>query len=584
MRLLISQIDTKVGDFAHNFSKIFATLQKGYEIHADLIILPELALCGYPPLDLLFNDEFFVEQDKWLERLLKQTVLTNSAVILGVASKDKNGAVHNSAFVVHKGKIILTYNKMCLPNYGVFDEKRYFTPGSSSICVWTIDGYTNALTICEDLWSNTIYNRFDGVPVSLLININASPYWKNKLTQRHKRVAEVAQKLDCYVVYSNLVGAQDEIVFDGGSFVCDKSGNIVAQSSQFEEAFTFYDLKISHKQLKWVKENSNYLALNTKSVSNSKSPLEKEQTHHKIYSIPIVNSSKVLSPLANIYMALKSGLQGYFNKSSVSSAIVGLSGGIDSSFTVCLVADALGASNVLAVLMPSKFSSAGSIEDSVELAEKLGVKYQVIPIEKVHSLIKMVFLESTGIVIEGITDENLQSRIRGVYLLALSNQLGGFAVSTGNKSEIAVGYSTLYGDSVGAFAPLKDVYKTEVYKLARWWNRNYPQKSIPQNIMEKAPSAELRDNQIDEDSLPNYKTLDTILQEYIEHNSSKETIYKRLSQNGSEASMEVIDDVINLVVRNEYKRGQMPIGSKVSEVAFGRDWRFLLSSKRIWKC
>ena len=559
IRITGAQLSFPVGAIQQNKETILNTIEIAESFESDIVIFPELCLTGYPPEDLLLRDSFLGKNYSVLEEIAEFS--SESSAIIGFVDRNidinktdkKNREIANAAAIVQNGDVKGIYHKCFLPNYSVFDEARYFSKGSDPGKLFWYENIGVGINICEDIWIN------DGPSssqvkngASLIININASPFDINKSTNRKNLVIEQAKLLKVPIVYLNTVGGQDELVFDGGSFVVDKNGEIIHQSNQFEEEIFHIDLELEVK-------------------------IEPTQTNLKIrektLSIETATTYKELSKNEEVYRALELGLLDYVKKNNFKKVLIGLSGGIDSALTATIAADALGSENVIGVAMPTKFNSPDSLRDAKNLATNLGIEMKIIEIENLtesyRDILKIQFEDK----INSVTDENIQSRIRGNLLMALSNQTGAMVVSTGNKSEMAVGYSTLYGDLAGGFALLKDVYKTEVYKLSNY--RNSVSKVIPENIITKEPSAELRPNQLDKDSLPDYELLDKILYLYIEEDSSSEKIIS------SGINENIVYEVLEKVDRNEYKRKQVAPGVKLTEKAFGKDRRMPITNTYI---
>ena len=522
----MAQTNPTVGAIAQNAEKIISIIQDDHDKH-DVIIFPELALTGYPPEDLLFRKELFSQIDEALLQIQAKT--QHAYVIVGhpYQSADK---IYNAASLMTGGKCIQRYNKQHLPNYGVFDENRYFSPGSPTPCLFTIKNYQLGLCICEDIWQTGPVDQLMAAKADVMICINASPFDYNKYQLREALLRQHAQR-GLAIIYVNQVGGQDDLLFDGQSLALDCKGNVCARSPAFVE-------------------HSQTVTLSGKHMEGTQTPL--------------------LSKEALIYQALICGLKDYVEKNKFPGVILGLSGGIDSALTLAIAVDALGASRVHAVMMPSRYTAIMSLEDAKQQAETMGVKYSVLPIEpSFKALLTTLAPEFEGLSPD-VTEENLQARIRGTLLMALSNKSGSMLLNTSNKSELAVGYGTLYGDMAGGFSALKDVLKTTVYDLANY--RNNQTLVIPQRVLKRAPSAELAPNQTDQDSLPDYAILDAILMAYMEDNlSSHEIIRLGFTEND-------VMRIVRLIKRNEYKRRQAPPGVKISECAFGRDWRYPITS------
>jgi len=527
LALLMAQINPTVGAINENTKKIIDIIQEHKDNH-DVIVFPELALTGYPPEDLLFREDFFNSINKALE-LIKSSA-SDCFVIVGHPSIE-NGQRFNSASIFANHQRVHLYHKQHLPNDGVFDEQRYFNQGPTNPCIFTLKHYRFGLCICEDLWQPGPVERLLAENVDVIISINASPFDVTKYNLREGVLRNHAQQGVAFV-YVNLVGGQDELVFDGQSFAMDKTAQVCARAPAFKEA------------LHAIFFTDNHL-----------------QSH----------ITPLLSKEALIYNALVLGLKDYVEKNNFKEVLLGLSGGIDSALTLSIAVDALGASRVHAVMMPSRYTADMSEEDAHQQAVAMKVQYTTLPIEPTFN----VLLNTLAPMFKGMapdaTEENLQARIRGVLLMALSNKHGGLLLTTSNKSETAVGYTTLYGDMAGGFAVLKDVLKTTVYALANYRNTLSP--TIPERVLTRPPTAELANNQTDQDSLPSYDILDAIIGYYMEDHESADAIIKK-GYNAQD-----VNSVITLIKRNEYKRRQAPIGIKISTRAFGRDWRYPITSK-----
>jgi len=539
IHIIIGQLNFTVGDIENNTKKIIRAIKKGgEEYNADIIIFPELSVSSYPPEDLLLRPAFNNSINFALEKIKSET--ENIQVILGYPLK-KDEKLYNACSLIHDREIKKTYCKQYLPNYGVFDEKRYFLPGNET-CLFEINGVTAALSICEDIWVAKPIADAAAADAKILFNINASPYDKNKNSEREKIISKRASESDMHVVYVNLVGGQDELIFDGNSMIFDKNGDVIFRAPEFKEGL--YEAYINTEQIK-IKSN-----------------IKKETD---------LNFIKEKS----IYSGLVIGVKDYVKKNNFQGVIVGLSGGIDSALTLCIAVDALGPENVEALIMPSRYTAKMSTDDACALAKKLKVPYEIISIEPPFTAfleaLKPIFKKSPV----DTTEENIQARSRGILLMAISNKYNKLVLTTGNKSEMSVGYATLYGDMAGGYSPLKDVWKTLVYQLAIWRNKN--RKVIPERIINRPPTAELRDNQLDQDTLPDYEILDQILEQYIELDKRPEEIIR----NGFDE--ETVYKIVNLVDKNEYKRRQAAPGVKITRKAFGKDRRYPISSGYIEK-
>ena len=559
IRIAGAQKSFPVGAIQKNKQTILDCFEEAEEKEADILIFPELALTGYPPEDLLLRESFVGKNFAVLEELAEFSSSTSGVVGFVDRNLDDNHTdkqkrdIANAAAIIQNGDVKGIYHKCFLPNYSVFDEARYFAKGNNPGNVFWYEDIGIGISICEDIWiedgpsSQQVENG-----ASLIININASPYDQNKTDLRKELVVNQAKKLGVPIIYLNMVGGQDELVFDGGSFVVDGKGEIIYQAQQFEEELFYIDLDLE------VKEQPKGSIL---------------EIRQKVSELDLPQSAQLLSKNESLYSALKLGLFDYVSKNNFEKVLVGLSGGIDSALTATIAVDSLGSDNVVGVALPSKYNTEESLVDARLLAENLDIEFKVIEIEEIVNIFRNTLKESVNDELGQTTDENIQSRVRGNILMALSNQTGAMVVSTGNKSEMAVGYSTLYGDLAGGFALLKDLYKTEVYNLANF--RNSISSVIPQNTIDKEPSAELRPDQFDKDSLPEYELLDEILRMYIEEDSSSEKIISTgIDEN-------IVYDVLSKVDRNEYKRKQVAPGVKLTEKAFGKDRRMPITNTYI---
>jgi NAD+ synthase (glutamine-hydrolysing) len=571
LRIGLCQINTTVGDIEGNTRKILDYIQKGKKMGADLLAFPEMAVTGYPPEDLLFMPKFIEANLKAIKTIAKAT--SSIAVLVGLV--DKKEDIFNAATLLHNGKIVDSYYKTFLPNYGVFDEDRYFKAGTENF-IFTLKSIPIGPSICEDLW-------YPGDPIrtqalyggaELIINISSSPYHAGKSAFREKMISTRASDNVAIVAYCNLVGGQDELVFDGGSVIFDQRGELIVRGKQFEEDLVLADLDM---------ESVFRMRLHDPRIRREKST-DEERSFKKIDLADQIHSvrrkpplprrdSKPLDRLAEIYGALVLGTGDYIRKNGFQRVLIGLSGGIDSALTAAIAVDALGKKAVVGVAMPSQYSSKEALEDAKTLAKNLGIPLLTIPITEVFQAYLKTLAPSFKGFKPNVTEENIQARIRGNILMALSNKFGWLVLTTGNKSEMSVGYCTLYGDMAGGFAVLKDVPKTLVYELSRYKNKKEGKAIIPKNVFVKAPSAELRPNQKDEDSLPPYPILDPVLQAYVEEDKGLEEIAKM----GFKESM--IKEVIRMVDRNEYKRRQSPPGVKITHRALGKDRRLPVTNK-----
>ena len=569
-RLVLAQINSTVGDFATNAEKVIGGIQQAKELGADLVAFPELAITGYPPEDLLLKPSFLTANMATLERIAARS--GDTTAVVGCVDV-VNGGVYNAAALLHMGKVAGIYHKHLLPDYGVFDEERYFKAGFQNY-IFVIAGVKVGITVCEDLWhAHGPMDAQAGEGARLVVSINASPYHSGKFVEREDMISKLALSSRAWVAYVNCIGGQDELVFDGGSFVCDTSGQVVARARQFQEDMfaidiSFDDADVSHSENKPSKKRKKK-ALSKRAIEMIEISTQSAHTEHPAVEPPAVEP---LAPLAEIYQALVTGTRDYVIKNGFQAVILGLSGGVDSSLVACIAADAVGPENVLGLILPSRFSSPDSVEDARTIAENLGIQHRTLSIDELYGEAVTILGDGFHADMPQQPEENIQARMRAVLWMALSNKLGSLVLVGGNKSEVATGYATLYGDMAGGFSPLKDVYKTMVYKLAYYRNEQGEKPVIPGSVLTKAPSAELRSNQRDTDSLPPYDVLDPILEGYIEGDLD----FDDLVASGFDA--EVVKCVLNLVDRNEFKRRQGPVGVKITERAFGRDRRMPITN------
>ncbi|MBZ5608937.1 MAG: NAD+ synthase [Acidobacteriia bacterium] len=546
MKIALAQINTTVGDLGGNAQKIRSFAERAAQSGAGVVVFPELTLTGYPPRDLLEKESFLDRVEQHLERLAAETADLKLSIICGTVTRTGSSSgnpIYNSAAVLEGGRVAFRQNKMLLPSYDVFDEKRYFEPAAKQVPT-TLEGSTTALTVCEDAWNDKQYwerRLYSRDPVEelaqggarLLISINASPYHMGKRAQRHEIFAATARRFRIPLVYVNQVGGNDQLVFDGSSFAMDAEGRVVAAAASFEEDLAFFD---------------------TAALTGDR---------HENYQ----------DECEAAYQALVLGTRDYIRKCGFQRVIIGLSGGIDSSLTAAIAVDAVGKENVTGIGMPGPYSSEHSVIDARDMARNFGIRFELISIREQYE----AFLRALDPVIDdgavGVTQENLQSRLRGVTLMALSNKWGALVLTTGNKSELAVGYCTLYGDMCGGLAVISDVPKTLVYSLSRVANKRHAG-AIPENVFIKPPSAELRPDQKDTDSLPEYDVLDQILRGYVENNESPQHIADALH-----LPVTLVRDIVNKVDRNEYKRQQAAPGLKVTTKAFGIGRRFPIAQR-----
>ena len=549
MKIALAQINPTVGDFTGNLSKIVDASRRAAAAGARIAVFPELVICGYPPADLLEKPSFLAREVRAVEELRLATAGLSAAVLVGVALPAPEGSgkrAVNAAVLLDKGEVLLEQHKMLLPFYDVFDEQRYFAPATSQRVI-DFEGERLAITICEDAWNDKNFWPQRLYPVdpvedimrqhpSILINISASPFWHGKLAVRERMLAAVATRHGIPIVFVNQVGGNDSLVFDGSSFALAADGSVLSQASSFDE-----DLVITE--------------ISAAAVTR-----------------PLLPQDGEAAETESAYRALVLGTRDYVRKTGFRKVLIGLSGGIDSALVAAIACDALGAENVLGVGMPSQYSSSGSVEDSRRLAANLGMRFEILAIEPLFREFSQTLEPLFAGLKADLTEENLQSRIRGTLLMALSNKFNSLVLTTGNKSEMAVGYCTLYGDMVGALAVIGDLVKTRVYALSRWVNRNG--EVIPEAILTKAPSAELRPDQKDTDSLPPYEVLDPILEAYVERYESPAQIVGRYG-----FAAETVEQVVRLVERTEYKRQQAAPVLKVTPKSFGMGRRFPIAAR-----
>jgi NAD+ synthase (glutamine-hydrolysing) len=556
VRVAACQINTVVGDLAGNADRILDALAEADRGGADLAVFPELTVTGYPPEDLLSRPAFVADNLAVFSRIAAAT--GDCAAVVGFVDTDARGRLVNAAGVCAGGRVLGRYGKRLLPNYGVFDEQRWFTPGTGAPLRLVVGGVPVGITVCEDMWTA-------GGPMAeqaaagarLLVNLNASPYSRGRRSERLDVLADRVTETGCPIVYVNQVGGQDELVFDGASLVMDPRGQVVAAAGQFCEEVVVVDLDVEPPVGPWGVGSDVVVSTSTRGAGPPLRP----------------HPRPVLDPEAEVYEALVLGTRDYVRKNGFTDAVIGLSGGIDSSLVAAIAVDALGADHVHGVTMPSRYSSDGSVADAVTLAANLGIDVATLGIEEAHRALAATLAPLTGGAPTGLTDENLQSRIRGVLLMALSNAHGWIVLTTGNKSEMATGYSTLYGDSAGGFAVIKDVSKTLVYALCRHRNERAGFDLIPDPVLTKAPSAELRPDQRDDESLPPYSVLDPVMAGYVEEDRSADDLIADGFDPGA------VTRVVGLVDRAEYKRRQMPPGVRISGKAFGKDRRMPITNQ-----
>jgi len=532
VNVAIAQINSTVGDLAGNSQRIAHAARQAAVLGAHIVLTPELSLVGYPPEDLLLRHSFYAKSELALQELAMELADLNDLHVIVGHPLQQGQAHYNAASILCNGQILKTYRKHALPNYTVFDEKRYFV-AADDVCTFELNGICFAITICEDTWYPEMPARARAAGAQVLLVPNASPYHMNKQHLRLDVMRENVSKQGMALIYANLIGAQDELVFDGGSFVMNAAGEVCAQAPSFKESLML---------------------------------VEFEQGLPKAQPLP-----EPLSIEAQVYEALVLGVRDYLGKNGFPGAIIGLSGGVDSALTLAIAVDALGADNVRAVMMPSEYTAEISWIDSRDMVDRLNVRYDEIPISDCFTAFRHSLDFEFANLAEDATEENIQARIRGTLLMALSNKSGSIVLTTGNKSEMATGYCTLYGDMAGGYAVIKDIAKTLVYSLCHY--RNSISEVIPERILTRAPSAELRPNQTDQDSLPPYEVLDGILRMYMEEGQGVAELL------AAGYRQEDVDRIVRLIKINEYKRRQAPVGPRVTHRAFGRDWRYPITSR-----
>jgi NAD+ synthase (glutamine-hydrolysing) len=584
LRVAMVQMNATVGDIDGNAGRIAGWIREARKAKADLVAFPELAITGYPPEDLLLKTRFIEDNRRALQKVVKH--VSGITAVVGYVGQGGPSVqrstspgilpagrheIYNGAAIIADGLVLATYCKWHLPNYGVFDESRYFHPGKR-LPVLTLQGVAIGINICEDIWLPEGPTRLQAdAGAEIIVNINASPFHMGKSRYREQMLATRARENGVILTYTNMVGGQDELVFDGNSLILDQTGEVTARGKAFEEDMIVADLDAEpvarHRMRHGGKKSlAPHVARVIERITVKKPPSRPGRTR----LIPADVSH--LEPLEEVYRALTLGARDYVRKNGFTRVVIGLSGGVDSALTIVVAVDALGADNVLGVFMPSPYTSRESREDVAEIVRRLGIKLLTIPITKIFRS----YLSSLERPFHGsrpdVTEENIQARIRGNLLMALSNKFGHLVLTTGNKSEMSVGYATLYGDMAGGFAVIKDVPKTMVYELAHLRNRVGDAPVIPKRILDRAPTAELKPNQKDEDSLPSYAVLDPILKAYVEDDRSVEDIVK------AGFDREVVTRVVRLVDQSEYKRRQAPIGIKITHRALGKDRRMPITN------
>ena len=575
LRVGLAQINTTVGDLEGNVAKALQYVERARDLGVDIVSFPELTVTGYPPEDLLLRPSFVRDNLEALEAVVKGcggiTAVVGFVDLPG-GRQGGDGDIYNSAAVIHDGRLADVYHKQRLPNYGVFDEMRYFRPGEG-YPVYTVAGVGVGVNVCEDIWRPGDPTRSQALArAQVIVNISGSPYHAGKRGVRQQMLATRAGDYGVFVCYTNQVGGQDELVFDGGSMVLGPAGELVAQAAMFEEELLVCDLNL---------EEASKTRLHAARRRRERSAHAAEVRQVALSDGPFVAAKpplerRVAPPLeaeAEVYAALVTGTRDYVGKTGFEKVVIALSGGIDSSLVAAIAVDAIGREGVVGVSMPSRYSSEGSIKDAQELAERLGIELTIIPIEPTHAAYLEVLDRAFAGTEPGTAEENIQSRIRGNIIMALSNKFGWLVLTTGNKSEFATGYATLYGDMAGGYAVIKDVPKTLVYRLARYRNTRQDGPVIPEGVISKPPSAELKPGQLDQDTLPPYEELDSVLEAYVEDDRSVDEIVAM----GHDRDLVV--RVIQMVNRNEYKRRQAPPGVKITPRAFGRDRRVPIANR-----
>ena len=579
-RLAMAQMNATVGDLDGNAERIIASIREAGSLGADLVAFPELALPGYPPEDLLLKPQFIRENQERLRQIAAECV--DIAAVVGFIDSDSD--IYNAAAVILNGNVVGTFRKMYLPNYGVFDEDRYFAAGSECP-VYTINGTPIGVNICEDIWYATgpaVVQRAAGAEI--IVNVNGSPFHAGKRAFREKMLATRAADNGLFVAYVNLVGGQDELVFDGGSLIFDPEGEIVSEAAQFKEQLLVADLDVEAvfrsrlRDPRTRKERGADFSHIGEPVKVYVSDYDENAVRPALHAKPARPSTSsgrtdMYNEAAEVYAALTLGTRDYVRKCGFSKVLIALSGGIDSTLVAAIAADALGSENVVGIAMPSRYSSEGSVLDAKALADNLGIELWTLPIEDAFSAFLDTLAPKFAGTETGVAEENMQSRIRGNLIMAVSNKFNWLVLTTGNKSEMATGYATIYGDMAGGYAVIKDVPKQLVYELCRYRNTIGDAPVIPQTVIDKPPSAELRPDQKDEDSLPPYSVLDPILKAYVEDDYAFDDIvamgYDR----------DTVKQIITLVDRNEYKRRQSPPGIKITPRNFGRDRRMPIANR-----
>jgi NAD+ synthase (glutamine-hydrolysing) len=569
LRLALAQINCTVGDISGNTDRILACIERAREEKANFVILPELAITGYPPEDLLLRRDFVDANLRALDKVARAT--KGLAVLAGFVERE-GSAIYNAAAVCVNGRLLTTYRKICLPNYGVFDEKRYFQPGHQPL-VLKIGELRLGVSICEDIWVDGVIEYEAAQGADFVANISASPYHWKKGDERESLLIARARNNRVYLTYVNTVGGQDELLFDGRSFIVDPNGEPLLRGKKFEEQFIIHDLAIDTALVKKA-EHLNKSLEAAKFFALHEVPLEMPSPIFPTQASP-PNLAPHLDDEEEVFRALVLGVRDYVRKNGFKKVVLGLSGGIDSALTAVVAVEALGPENVIGVLMPSRFNISASTEDALELAKRLDMQTHTIPINDAVVALEHSLAPAFAGCERDTTEENLQARVRGMILMALSNKFGWLVLTTSNKSETAVGYATLYGDMAGGFSVLKDVPKTFIYCIADWVNQVLFKGNpvIPQRTIDRPPSAELKPNQTDQDTLPPYDLLDQIIEAYVEENRS---VAEMVAAGFPE---ETVRQVVKMIDRAEYKRRQAPPGIKITPHNFGKDRRMPITNQ-----
>ena len=579
LRVALAQINTTVGDLEGNRMTAERAIERAKTMGAHIVAAPELTITGYPPEDLVLWPSFVDRNRAELDRLAAGT--HGIVAVVGFVDRDEQGNLYNAGAIISDGRIADVYHKIHLPNYGVFDERRYFTPGD--MCpVFQLAGATVGVNVCEDIWEpigpSEVQSSTGGADV--IVNINGSPFEIDKTERRVKLVTDLAKRNQTFAVYVNQVGGQDEIVFDGASIVAGPRGELISLAPSFEESI--YTVDLDTDEVRRVRESGGRKVFTPSELAAIGGVREVEMTDAPTNPLPAQPEPPMhrQSRTQRVYAALVTGTRDYVRKTGFEKVAIALSGGIDSTIVAAIAVDALGAEKVTGVAMPSRYSSEGSVSDAVELAERLGIKLWRLPIEPAHmgfeEMLEPVFTGTEP----GVAEENTQSRVRGTAMMAIANKFNWLVLTTGNKSEMATGYATIYGDMAGAYAVIKDVPKTLVYELCNYRNEAGPGSPIPQSVIDKPPSAELRPDQLDEDSLPPYEVLDRILDAYVvDLKSSNEIVEEELALGEEGADEATVRRLTRLIDINEYKRRQAPPGPKITSLAFGRDRRLPIANR-----